>query len=234
MGNNVVLAIETSARIGGVAVVGAGGEVLAEEVLEDGMKHGRLLLPAIDGVLTRAGIALADLGAIAVSIGPGSYTGTRVGVIAGKTLAFAAGVQVVPVSSLEALALASGCRGGIVVPLQFARSDELYTGVYRVGEDLRTEELVADIALEPGLVKEMVANFEVDCFIGSGLERFEEEFAGYREQGLDFITQLQAAPASCVGKVAQAQLDRAQDPLAVEPVYMRRDSSPCTFERFHK
>ncbi len=233
MGNNVVLAIETSARIGGVAVVGAGGEVLAEEVLEDGMKHGRLLLPAIDGVLTRAGIALADLGAIAVSIGPGSYTGTRVGVIAGKTLGFAAGVQVVPVSSLEALALASGCRG-VVVPLQFARSDELYTGVYRVGADLRTEALVADIALEPDLVKEMVANFEVNCFIGSGLERFEEEFAGYREQGIDFLTQLQAAPASCVGKVAQGQFDRAQDPLTVEPVYMRRDSSPCTFERFHK
>ena len=229
-----VLAIETSARVGGVAVVDSEGSIRAEEVLSDGMKHGRLLIPAIDRVLSVAGIALSELSAIAVSIGPGSYTGTRVGVIAGKTLGFARGIKVIPVSSLAALAEASSCRDGIVVPLQYARSDELYTGVYRMSEGGVSEELVADVALEPELVKKMIANYDVTSFIGSGLNKFESEFAEYRGKQIVFEDSVQGAPASCVGRVAIRNFAVACDPLEVEPVYMRRDSSPCSFEKYQK
>ncbi len=229
-----VLAIETSARVGGVAVVAADGRILAEEMLSDGMKHGRLLIPAIDKVLSIAGIALSELGAIAVSIGPGSYTGTRVGVIAGKTLAFAAGIKVIPVSSLEALSLASCCRGGIVVPLQYARNDELYTAVYEVTESSETRTLVEDVALEPELVLQMAGAYSVDCFIGSGLDKFAAEFAEFKESGIVCENSVQGAPARCVGRVALQHYNSAINPLGVEPVYMRRDSSPCTFERFQK
>ena len=227
-----VLAIETSARVGGVAVVDSEGNILAEEVLSDGMKHGRLLIPAIDRVLSVAGIALSDLSAIAVSIGPGSYTGTRVGVIAGKTLGFASGIRVIPVSSLQALVAASSCKKGIVVPLQYARSDELYTGIYRVTEAGTSEAVVADVALEPELVKKMIVGYEVRSFIGSGLVKFEAEFTEYRGLGISFEDSVQGAPASCVGRVAVQNFAAALDPLEIEPVYMRRDSSPCSFEKY--
>ena len=230
--SKIILAIETSARIGGVAVVDSCGSVLAEEVLSDGMKHGRLLIPAIDKVLSVAGIDLSALDAIAASIGPGSYTGTRVGVIAAKTLGFAKGIDIVPVSSLQALAVASKCRGGIVVPMQFARSDELYTGVYQISESGVSKALVEDIALEPELVKDMVNCHSVDYFIGSGLEKFEDEFEEYKAKGVIFEDSIKGAPASCIGKVAAMNLGNAMDPIEVEPVYMRRDSSPCSFEKF--
>ena len=230
--SKIVLAIETSARFGGVAVVDSVRGVLAEEILSDGMKHGRLLLPAIDNVLIKSGVKLSELDAVAVSIGPGSYTGTRVGVIAGKSLAFAAGIKVIPVSSLGAMVIASECKSGIVVPMQYARSDELYTAVYEI-TDGKVRALVDDIALEPELVKKMIQNYSVHTILGSGIEKFEEDFEEYKGL-IVFENSIKAAPASCVGLLALQNIDSAIDSLEVEPVYMRRDSSPCSFEKFQK
>jgi tRNA threonylcarbamoyladenosine biosynthesis protein TsaB len=97
------LAIETSGLRGSLALF-AGGRCLREAVFEEGLVHGRELTARLEESLSREGFKARSLEGIAVSVGPGSYTGIRVGVTAAKSLAFALGIPVIGESSLRVLA----------------------------------------------------------------------------------------------------------------------------------
>lgn len=226
-----VLALETTCATGSVAVCNDGG-VVSEIVLEEGMKHGRLLIPAVDRVLSDAGIALCGLDAVACSIGPGSYTGTRVGVMTAKSLAFGAGLPTVAVSSMEALAVAAGEAGDVIVPAQDARRDEIYTAVYRINEDGSASALLEDTALSPEEVARIISEYPGCKVVGSGFGRYGDIFSPLMNSGFSFNDELTAPPASAVGMIACGNIGDAVSPLELEAIYMRRDDAPCTFERF--
>ena len=172
-----LVAIETSGGQGSVALLLADGSlkeralggVLVDAVhLNGGAQtrpvagHARALVPMIEALVEEAGLVPRDIGAIAVSVGPGSYTGLRVGVTAAKALAWALSCDLVAVSTLEALAreAASGPPTGTkrLVPAMDARRGQVYTArfelsgeaVDRLGEDavLTPEEL--SCTLRPG------------------------------------------------------------------------------------
>jgi tRNA threonylcarbamoyladenosine biosynthesis protein TsaB len=98
-----VLAIATSGPRGEVGLLGP-GHALVRAALGEGAARGRGLLPAIEALLAREGLAPRDLAAVAVDVGPGSFTGVRVGVTAAKALAWSLSIPVVGVVSLEAIA----------------------------------------------------------------------------------------------------------------------------------
>jgi ribosomal-protein-alanine N-acetyltransferase len=106
---------------------------LAHEVEEVGHGHTRRLTPLIATALERAGVKPLDLHWIGVDLGPGSFTGVRVGLATAEALALAAGAQLFGASSLASLALASGARGALVVPLVPAGRRDLYAGFFRAG-----------------------------------------------------------------------------------------------------
>jgi tRNA threonylcarbamoyladenosine biosynthesis protein TsaB len=100
-----LLAIDTAARLCAACVLDTEtGRELGREVLDLGKGHAEQLMDVIEAALSDAGVGYADLGMVAVSVGPGSFTGVRVGVSAARGLALALGIPVVGVSSLEALA----------------------------------------------------------------------------------------------------------------------------------
>jgi tRNA threonylcarbamoyladenosine biosynthesis protein TsaB len=101
---NCVLAFDTSAGACSAAVLGGDGTVLARrcEALERG--HAERLLPMLRDVLAEAGVEIADLALLAVTIGPGTFTGIRIGLAAARGLALASGLPLVGVTSLEAVA----------------------------------------------------------------------------------------------------------------------------------
>ena len=99
----VILALDTSTRRASLTLVGLGGGTLVAEP-DPAQRHGLGVIPAVRGLLELAGLRVADLGGLAVGLGPGSYTGLRVGVTAAKTLAFAAGCPLAGFDSLEAIA----------------------------------------------------------------------------------------------------------------------------------
>jgi len=125
-----VLGIETATSQGGVAVA-AGGEVLGELQIRNPRSHSERLLPAVETLLGAAGLEPASLAAIAVSIGPGSFTGLRIGVAAAKGLAFSLDLPLYGLPTLEVLAANAGPAAATVCAVIDARRGEVFTALYR-------------------------------------------------------------------------------------------------------
>lgn len=224
-----LLALESSTSHGGAALL-RNGEIAGTARLAEGLRHGRELMPAAAALLEQAGIAARDLAAVAVSGGPGSYTGIRVGVMAAKALAYGSGRKLVSVSSLAAMALTmqleDGAQtGATVLVLQDARRDEVYAGLYRLG-DRDALALRPDAAVAPeeaaGFLAELVSQGSRPLLAGSGFSTYARLFSTFGE--------VTASPAKvhpgAVGLLGWRQLLREEsaDPLLLQPEYLRRDA----------
>jgi tRNA threonylcarbamoyladenosine biosynthesis protein TsaB len=129
-----VLGIETATDVCSAALV-TGPSVVVEEWVERKSAHAERLLPMIEQLLRGAGLAAADLDVVAVSIGPGSFTGLRIGLSVAKGLVFATGARMVAVPTLEALAArvtAETLPGERVFALLDARREEVYCQLFDV------------------------------------------------------------------------------------------------------
>jgi tRNA threonylcarbamoyl adenosine modification protein YeaZ len=124
-----ILGIETATPEGGVALVNETGLIEGQHF---NTEKGRAaeLLPAVDALLHNHRMTLSDVAGIAVSVGPGSYTGVRVGLAAAKGLSLGVGIPILPVSTLEAYAATTPDYKGWVVSLLPARRDEVYWGLF--------------------------------------------------------------------------------------------------------
>lgn len=132
-----VLAIDSSSKTASCAVV-ARGEVIAQSFLNTGLTHSQTLLPLIESTLKNAGAGIADIGLIAVSNGPGSFTGLRIGVATALGLAVPAGIECVGVSSLEAAAHGAAHMDGLICAVMDARRNQVYNALFRAGGGVLT------------------------------------------------------------------------------------------------
>ena len=164
----LLLALESSGRIPSVALL-RGEELLGERHGARERPGAESLLPAVDELLAQAGKRAADLEAFAVSIGPGSFTGLRVGIATVKGLAFGSGRPVAAVSSLAALARGAPESGEPVVALLDARRDEFYAASFRISGPDRA---VASDALEEAVYTpaELIERLPSRCLLlGEGV-----------------------------------------------------------------
>ena len=130
-----LLAVETSCYRASAAVFD-GDACLAELVAEEGKKHAGTILPLIERTLAAAGTALSEIGLFAVCVGPGSFTGVRIGVSAVNAMAYAAGRPVAPVDALYALYEGAKPVSGRVCAVIDAGGGRAYAAVYADGETL--------------------------------------------------------------------------------------------------
>ena len=134
----MVLAVESATELAGVALADEAG-VLATATVSRGRRHAESIAPAIDFVCRRAGVGLSSLDAVGVDVGPGLFTGLRVGVGTAKALAFALERPLVAVGSLDVLAHAVGASGvapgTLVVPVVDARRGEVFVARLRTTAD---------------------------------------------------------------------------------------------------
>lgn len=156
-----LLALETSGARLSVALWGPAG-LLDEAQLDPSARHGSALAPAAEALLAKAGLRVRDLGAVAVSLGPGSWTGLRIGLAAAKAMAWGAGLDLVGVPSLEALALtalksqpAAGTR--TVLALRNAYAEGLYAALFRETRD-GLERLLKECVLAPEALPTQIRN----------------------------------------------------------------------------
>jgi tRNA A37 threonylcarbamoyladenosine modification protein TsaB len=128
-----ILAVDTSGAPVSVAVAES-GRLCARFWLEHGKTHSEALMPCIEQALAGLGIGAESIGAYAAVVGPGSFTGLRIGVSAVKAMAFARGVQTIGVSSLDSLAYNTMFYShSMLCPIIDARNSQVYSAIYRLG-----------------------------------------------------------------------------------------------------
>ena len=165
----MILAFETSAKAASVAIL-ENGKLLGESYQNTGLTHSQTLLQMAEDTLKTCGKTAADVKAVAVAAGPGSFTGVRIGVAAAKGFAWGAEIPCVGVSTLEAMAETLGIWEGTVVPTMDARRAQTYTAIFRAeaGKITRLEE---DMAISYGSLGEKIKNCQKPIFlVGDGAE----------------------------------------------------------------
>ena len=217
-----LLALETATAVGSVALLEE-GQVLGTWTLRspDHLVH---LLDGTDRLLRASGLAPGDLDALAVSQGPGSFTGLRVGLALAKGLALALGKPLWPVSTLAALAANLPHCTAAVCPVLDARRGEVFAGLYRWRAGY-LESLMPEAALAPRDLAERLEG-EAVVFVGEGARRYRSLLQDRLGQAAGFAPPTADCPsAAAVGWLAWLQARDASrlppDPDALVPVYLR-------------
>lgn len=125
-----ILNIETATKNCSVSLAKDGKTILTKEIAEQGYSHAEKLHVFMEEILSETGISARDLKAIAVSKGPGSYTGLRIGVSSAKGLCYALGIPLISVSTLQVLAKQVVIENGFIVPMIDARRMEVYSAIF--------------------------------------------------------------------------------------------------------
>lgn len=164
------LGIDTANTPLAIAVV-KDGQILAEEVSNVKLNHSGGAMPAIERIIERAKISIKDVDAIAVSEGPGSYTGVRIGVTIAKTLAWTLKVPIVGISSLKALAANGTFYPEVICTLIDARRQNVYAGAYDGSNELNNVVEDGHYSLE-GLLEKLAETKRSVLFVGHDVELF--------------------------------------------------------------
>jgi tRNA threonylcarbamoyladenosine biosynthesis protein TsaB len=206
-----------------------GTETVASLTLSSGIRHSQVLLNRIDDLLTWAGWNKQALEGIVVGLGPGGFTGLRVGVATAQGLAFALQLPLLGVSTLEAMARALPANSGLVVPCFDARKKEVYAGVFRrSGASLTPESLHPQLLMKPDSLATQLAQYnEPVLMAGSRALQYREVFQSILGKQL-LIPQegawhtLQSAGLALLAeeKVAQEGVP-TQNPWEWTPIYIR-------------
>ncbi|UCG11205.1 MAG: tRNA (adenosine(37)-N6)-threonylcarbamoyltransferase complex dimerization subunit type 1 TsaB [Deltaproteobacteria bacterium] len=216
-----ILAIDTATPAGSIALV-EGGLLKAQHVLNVNRTHNRRLLVGIDRILSECRWTLEELDAFAVSLGPGSFTGLRIGLSVMKGLAWSTGKPMAGVSTLDVLAGNVSFVDHLICPVLDARKGEIYTALYRSGDQQEPERLTPYMALQPEELVELIA--EKTVLVGDALLRY----SGFLSSELgDLLVEtpphLNMVHASCVAWLAGRRLRQGmvEDISSCTPLYVR-------------
>ena len=215
-----ILGLDTATRRASVGLLTDGKVVTTKSQAVEG-SHAVSLLPLIEAVLQEAGCATRDLDAVAVSRGPGSFTGLRVGLSVAKGLAYATGVRVIGVPTLEALARTVTDHRGVVCALLDARKGELYAACFEPSATI-PRRLTPDMLVTPA---SLVERLPTPCVIlGDAVETYGEFLQARLGSRVTLLPYDSHGP--CGGVVATMGWERLRagpgdDLTPLEPVYIR-------------
>jgi tRNA threonylcarbamoyladenosine biosynthesis protein TsaB len=225
-----ILGIETATRTGGVAIVSEDG-VLAEYTLNIEVTHSERLMSTVDRVLKDTGFQMASIDGFGVSIGPGSFTGLRIGLSTVKGLAFTTGKPVAAVPTLKALAWNAYFSHYPVCPLLDAKKKEVYSALYRYdGRDL-----VQDLPESVLPLSELADRISGEVvFTGEGARLFAEDIRklfGSRAHIAPLAATVPSAASVAEIALLMLQTGRNSDPDTLSPLYIRRPEAELAWEK---
>lgn len=226
----LILGIDTATAQVSVAVGGHEG-VLSSTQSVRGKQHAEILVPSIQFVCQQARVELAEISVVAVDLGPGLFTGLRVGVAAAKAMAHALRVPMIGVPSLDLVAFPVRYSPKLIVAAVDARRGELFTAFYRQVPG-GIQRLTPHHVVSPeDLASELLASAEECLLVGDGAVRYREVFAGLHkveiaEEGLAYPA------ASSLVMLAHAQALREQwvKPWDLQPLYLRKPDAEVNWQ----
>ena len=217
-----ILALDTSGPVCGVAVV-SDGAVLYEGAAVNRMTHSVNLLPMAEEALLRAGLTIGQIDLFAAVVGPGSFTGVRIGVSTVKGLAHGAGKPCVGVDALEALAAGVCDRASLICPIQDARAGQVYGAAFESG--LPPMRRMEDCALKLNEYLDGALALAGDrplLFVGDGVAPHREAIlARLQDRALFPPAHLSMLRPAAVALLADVRRGEQTDYLTLAPRYLR-------------
>jgi len=216
------LALETSGRLGSVAIT-ADGVVVAEETFAHGLQHAAEIVPRIDQLLKAAGWQPADLREIYVSAGPGSFTGLRIGITLAKTLAFVTAARIVAVPTVQVLACNAPPEARDVVIVLDAKREQIYTARLHRADAASRWVSVEDAHLD-SLADMLAASPRPIWLVGDGIV-YHEKFLPTNDPSVMVAhPDSWRARAAAVAELGHemARQGRTTEAQALAPIYIRR------------
>jgi tRNA threonylcarbamoyladenosine biosynthesis protein TsaB len=224
-----ILAVDTATQSCSVAV-SDNKMVLAEKTIQNGRTHSVHLLDMIDSVMEEAGLSVSELEGFAVTVGPGSFTGLRIGISTIKGLAMATKKPVVGISSLDVLANQCLQNDFLICPLIDARKKEVYHARYRYAEG-RLDKMSPEASSSP---VDAVKDIQTPCIlVGSGARLYRKilktelsQMAHFAEKGQNTI---QASTVAFVS-LDRFRAQKTDDVVQLVPHYIRKSDAELGFK----
>ncbi len=230
----MLLAIETSSLVSSVALLQE--DVLrAELTVQARLTHSEQLMPHIADMLEKASVKKQQIDCVAVSVGPGSFTGLRIGMATAKGLAFAWDVPIIGVGTAEGLAWNFAGHRDLICPLIDAQKGNVYAALYRWdGAALDVVQDVSVMALDDVLAQLRERNCRV-VFCGDGSALYRQQIT---ESSALFSLALPTAAIPRAGSIAAAAMQRwkagdVDDCMTLTPAYKRRSEAEVLWEKRH-
>ena len=219
----ITLAFDSTAKIASVAVLD-GDRVLGECTIDNGLTQSELLLPMAENLLKTLGLGFADISLYAAAVGPGSFTGVRIGVSLIKGLAFGKDAPCAPVSTLDALAKNLESLDGILVPCMDARRSQVYNAIFD-SDGSEMKKITPDRAISLAELAEELKRYKGRKIYLSG-DGYEVARRALTEYGVELSPTpklLIGASAASVGRIATEMHARGEcvSERELSPTYLR-------------
>jgi tRNA threonylcarbamoyladenosine biosynthesis protein TsaB len=225
-----ILGIETSTKTGSVAIVSDHG-VVAQYSLNLEVTHSERLMSTVDRVLSDTGMALSQMSGFAVAIGPGSFTGLRIGLATIKGLALATGKPVAGVPTLRALAWNLPHAACPVCPMLDARKNEVYAALFSYEGHAQIQTL-AEAVIPLSRLADLLPNRII--FTGEASQKYRQELGnlfGDRALFAPYSALLPSAASVAEIGLGMISNNTCSDPDSLAPIYIRRPEAEVAWEK---
>ena len=225
-----VLAIETSSRVSSVAIADE-NKLLAEITSESRLTHSKTLIPHIEEVLRLANKKRNDIDSVAVSLGPGSFTGLRIGIAAAKAISYALSVKIYGVPTLKSLAYHFPVENVRLVSLMDAQKNMVYMESYMFSEGRLKVLNPLSIKSISDTQEKILENDDNTILLG---EKAETIFDGLNSKNILLAPFCQRMPRAALiaGYIFNENI-KSDNLMSLEPLYIRRSEAEELWEKRH-
>jgi tRNA threonylcarbamoyladenosine biosynthesis protein TsaB len=216
----LTLAFDTSSRTAAVAVL-RDDTILYESIVNTGLNHSEVLMPEIDYACMRVGIKISDINLFACTLGPGSFTGLRIGVSTLKGLMLATGTPAAGVSSLAAVVLNLGTTSKLICSMIDAGRGQVYVAYFKYNDKNILRQISEEKAVNP---QEIINNTDKNTlFVGDGAIKYADIIKNIKSEvsiASDLQHYIRASAVGILGRKKFAEKDLL-DASTLVPVYLR-------------
>ena len=219
-----ILAFDGTAKAASVAVAD-GDRILAHYTVDNGLTHSELLLPMAEDLLSKLKLTVGDIELFAVTVGPGSFTGVRIGTALIKGLMLGTDKPATAVSTLESLAENLSSLSGIAVPVMDARRSQLYTAIFNLDGGEHPERLTEDMAISCEELAELLRTYADKSIylVGDGYQVAQKKLTelGIKLSATPKPLILQSAASTAAVAKRKHESGEAVRDTALNPSYLR-------------
>jgi len=228
-----ILAIDTSSTVATAAVM-RGETLLGELILNNGKTHSQKLMPLVNELFKGLDMDIGEIDLFAASVGPGSFTGLRIGIVTIKAMAYSAGKPVISVPTLDALAVNACSFKGLICPIMDARNKQVYTALYR--PDIKVPQRITEyMGITVDELSQLILEQNQEAiFVGDAVGLYEDYFKTRLGELCTIApSSLRLQRAACVAQVAmeRANEGKLESCFDMKPFYLRKSQAEREYER---